>query len=61
MESSTPGDGSGNFEPIQGHSANLGRINVCIKTELPTFCSGNVIGCVVESEYVIVTTAIDWS
>ena len=61
MESSASGDIPSNFEPIQGHSTSLGRFDECIKIELPTFCSDDVVGCGVESENSIVTAAIYWS
>jgi hypothetical protein len=59
LESSTPEEGPGNFEPIQRYSTSLRRFDEYIGFELPTFCGGEVVGCSVEMEVSFVTAAID--
>jgi hypothetical protein len=61
MESSNPGDNPGSFEPIQGHNTSFGRFDKCIKRDLPTFDSGDVVGRGVDRENSVVTATISWS
>jgi hypothetical protein len=45
------------LSPIQGHSTSFGRFDQYFKLELPTFGSGHVVSCSVESEHSTVTAA----
>jgi hypothetical protein len=58
MESSTPRNIPGNFEPILRYRIGLGRVDIYLKPEWSSFCSSDAVGCGIESENSIVTGAI---